>query len=76
MEWVEMTEEQQFWTLRTMEFYGGGFTRKLADAWLLADSDNAKRLRDAFPEMARKYGPGTDFYRYTHSGVADELLPE
>lgn len=71
MEWIEMDETQTLTTLRTMQRFGGGFASKLADAWMAADSTNASRLRDAFPEMARKYGPGTALHR----DMVDDLDP-
>ena len=59
MNWIEMSAQQRFDTLRTMFVRGGGFASKLADAWMLADSGNADALARAFPDLVRRYGPGS-----------------
>lgn len=38
-----------------MERIGGSFERNLALTYYRADSTNAKRLREAFPEIFQKY---------------------
>lgn len=35
--------------------YGGGFVRRLGEAWLLADTDSQARLRAAFPHYWEQY---------------------
>ena len=40
---------------QNMERMGGSFERQLALAYYRADSTNAKRLREAFPEIFQKY---------------------
>lgn len=55
MNWRDMSETQRFHTLRNMETYGGGFVQRLADAWFAADSVNAMKLAEAFPELIEKY---------------------
>ena len=41
--------------LDAMKQYGGRFARHLAEAWQCADSDNQRRLREAFPELLADY---------------------
>ena len=43
-------------TIKAMETYGGSFVKVLAVLAKLADSDNLKRLKVAFPEYWDKYG--------------------
>lgn len=43
-------------TLAAMEKYGGSFVKIIALAAKVADSDNFKRLKTAFPEYWEKYG--------------------
>ncbi len=38
-----------------MRRYGGGFVSHLAEAWARADLDNERRLRQAFPEIWKRY---------------------
>lgn len=40
---------------QVMERIGGSFERNLALTYYRADSTNAKRLREAFPEIFQKY---------------------
>lgn len=62
MKWIDMSEEQRFWTLKTMSQRGGGFVGSLADAWMRADSGNSRRLALAFPDFIQKYGPKSDWF--------------
>lgn len=62
MKWHEMSEDQQYWTLRTMEERGGGFVSALGTAWQRADQTNSRRLALAFPELIRNYGPESDLH--------------
>jgi hypothetical protein len=41
--------------LDAMIQYGGGFVRHLAEAWIRADKDNDRRLREAFPHYWQQY---------------------
>lgn len=41
--------------LLAMKKFGGGFASSLAVAWLRADSDNRKRLQDAFGDLLEDY---------------------
>ena len=38
-----------------METYGGSFVQNLAKAMFCADSDNLKRIVNAFPELIERY---------------------
>ena len=62
MKWIDMSETQRFWTLKTMSQRGGGFAGALADAWMRADSTNSRRLALAFPDLVLRYGPKSDLY--------------
>jgi len=35
--------------------YGGGFVKSLAEAAMRADSDNLRRIKEAWPEYWEKY---------------------
>jgi hypothetical protein len=39
----------------TMQKYGGSFAKAIAEAFRRADSENFKRLQDAFPELWEQY---------------------
>lgn len=41
--------------LDAMIRYGGGFVSRLGEAWLRADDDNDRRLREAFPHYWEQY---------------------
>lgn len=56
--WETLSHDERMATLRSMSRCGGHFARHLSDAWLFADSVNAQRLAEAFPELLAKYGPG------------------
>lgn len=45
-----------------MRSYGGGFVSALALAIARADSDNARRLHQAFPHLIDAYGPQSPFF--------------
>lgn len=49
-------------TITLMEKYGGGFCRKLAQAWYMADTRNKQRIESAFSDYMAEYGPGGDFW--------------
>lgn len=42
--------------------HGGGFVSALAAAWLRADPTNRARIDRAFPEVVKRFGPGSSFY--------------
>lgn len=43
--------------LMAMQKYGGGFASALAQAWLLADLNNKRKLRNEFRELLESYRP-------------------
>lgn len=50
-----MNYEQAHQAAQLMERIGGSFERNLALTYYRADAVNAKRLREAFPEIFQKY---------------------
>lgn len=50
-----MTYEEAHQAAQLMERIGGSFERNLALTYYRADSTNAQRLRNAFPEIFEKY---------------------
>lgn len=47
--------EEEYATIDQMLIRGGAFARCLARAARVADPDNRRRIRDAFPEIWEKY---------------------
>ena len=41
--------------LIAMRKYGGSFASHLASAWMVADSTNSARLKDAFGDLLEQY---------------------
>lgn len=60
--WRMMTADEQSKTLRAMTNMGGGFARRLAEAWNVADRTNSDRLGDAFDDLVQQFGPGSPNY--------------
>jgi hypothetical protein len=52
---MRMTYEEAHKAAQLMERIGGSFERNLALTYYRADSTNAQRLRNAFPEIFQKY---------------------
>lgn len=48
---------RDYWTIRAMEVWGGGFVRALSLAASRADDDNLMRLKHAFPLYFKQYEP-------------------
>lgn len=44
-----------------MRKYGGGFVQGFADCLARADTSNTARLLAAFPDLVKRYGPGSEF---------------
>lgn len=42
-------------TIEAMQKFGGGFVRRLGEAWIHADQENARKLRMAFPQYWDQY---------------------
>lgn len=45
----------KYWISQAMQIYGGSFVHKLGELYLLADSDNAKKLERCFEEYFEGY---------------------
>lgn len=56
-----MTPDDHIIFAETMHRYGGGFCKKLADAYCAADLTNKAKILNAWPELYEKYGPGSRF---------------
>lgn len=52
---MQMTRDELLPIINVMQVYGGSFVKKLADAMMLADSENLQRIANAFPELIEKY---------------------
>lgn len=52
-------------TADAMRRHGGGFVSSLAVALSRADSNNARKIYDTWPEIVRDFGPGSSFYEAT-----------
>jgi hypothetical protein len=46
---------RDWWTIKAMRTYGGGFVKKLAEAADQADSNNLARIKKAWPEYWGEY---------------------
>jgi len=57
-----MTPNETFQTFQTAIRHGGGFMAKLAEAGLVADSDNRRKLLEAFPQLEQCFGPQTTLH--------------
>lgn len=47
--------DQNYWTVKAMKQYGGGFVKALAEAASHADAINLQKIRQAFPEYWKEY---------------------
>jgi hypothetical protein len=50
-----LKHNQKISMCKAMVTFGGGFVGHLAECFYIADSDNQRRLEDAFPEYVKKY---------------------
>ena len=57
-----MTAHEAFNTLQTAIKLGGSFSRKLAEAALVADADNKALIFRTWPRLITKYGPSSTLY--------------
>jgi hypothetical protein len=55
VEMDNLTKHDLFQAARTMKRFGGSFASCIAEAYLVADSNNAKRLLEAFSDLFAKY---------------------
>ena len=51
---MNIIEEKQY-VAWAMTQYGGGFVKRLGEALYQADSENAKKIHDTWPEYWAKY---------------------
>lgn len=50
-----ITQDEHRKVAKMMTEWGGSFVEALGEALLLADADNAERIKKAFPELWNKY---------------------
>lgn len=76
-----MNYEEAHKAAQLMERIGGSFERNLALTYYRADSVNAKRLREAFPEIFQKYMDWDketleEFYDFARGEWLDKTVKE
>jgi hypothetical protein len=59
---MPVTEDEQIYTCRAMENYGGGFASRIAAAYYVADLGNRAKLLSTFEDLFRRYGPDSTYY--------------
>ena len=57
-----MNQNETYNTLQTAIKFGGSFSRKLAEAALVADADNKALIFRTWPRLITQYGPGSVLY--------------
>lgn len=57
-----MDNKQRHFTLLTTAKYGGSFYKALAQAALLADTENLAKIFSTFKDLEILYGPRSRFY--------------
>tara|TARA_R100001082_G_scaffold74987_1_gene43350 strand:- start:236 stop:427 length:192 start_codon:yes stop_codon:yes gene_type:complete len=57
-----MTQHEIFNTLQTAIRHGGTFSKKLAEAALVADADNKALIFRTWPRLITQYGPSSALY--------------
>lgn len=50
-----MIDDKNYWTMKAMRTFGGGFVKALAEAMAQADSINLQKIRDTWPEYIAQY---------------------
>ena len=50
-----MGYDEDWWTAEAMRRRGGSFVRALGEAFAHADTDNMRRIKEAWPEYWAKY---------------------
>jgi len=50
-----MIQEKDYYTVKAMRIYGGSFVQALAMAFEYADSVNAQKIKDTWPEYWNEY---------------------
>ena len=76
-----MNYEEAHKAAQVMERVGGSFERNLALTYYRADAVNAKRLREAFPEIFQKYMDWDketleEFYDFARGEWLDKTVKE
>lgn len=56
---AQLTPQQLYCTIASMERHGGGFCRALAQAWYKADPRNKQRIEHAFEHILVDFAPGS-----------------
>lgn len=59
---ANLTPMQMHHTVASMEKYGGGFCRALAQAWYVADPNNKLKIQAAFADLLANFGPTSIYY--------------
>ena len=59
---IHMTPNETFNTLQTAIQRGGTFSKKLAEAALVADADNKALIFRTWPRLITQYGPSSTLY--------------
>lgn len=67
-----LTRDEIAQTIGNMRTWGGGFVGALADAWSSADSINGAKIEQAFPDIVRRYGPGSAYWTVDASAQAGD----
>ncbi len=57
-----MNSNETFNTLQTAIKFGGTFSKKLAEAALVADADNKALIFRTWPRLITQYGPSSALY--------------
>jgi hypothetical protein len=55
--WEAMNSTEQVDTIQNMRQYGGHFAGYIGSALMHADSQNRRRLTEAFPDLIERYQP-------------------
>lgn len=55
--WNELSEQDRHMVKANMRDFGGHFASSLGYAWMFADSQNERRIAEAFPDMVERYQP-------------------
>lgn len=59
------TWDEDLAVIKAMRAYGGSFVQALAQAALLADENNLKRIKDAFPDYWKRYAEMAKLHKET-----------
>lgn len=62
MTFLDLSPTDLHRTFIAAKAHGGGFIQALAQAWLVADPQNRRRIEGAFPELVDRFGPDSSFF--------------